>query len=316
MYPVHDHTSWHIVLVTSTYHHYTVFLKQILMNHTLCPNAGSSHEVCDWWPQLLHGQSKESGTGTSVTVSNLGVQVRSFSVNSQQRSLCGYSLQSVMLYMLNVCCTQFGVRLSLYSSVHLQQNCAICSCTQWWERWNGSRKQWLYNSAKYKVAMKMIVKIFCMDSFLGVCTWLHCNSNKLLPWPWVCISSVFLTPVYGLRNVGCASYVISKCGLCFIWNKCAGTSLHTEAYCSKIFKEIQAFANYWERLSSTEMLQTSYFYYLKWKDNSQDGLIHCNRENKVEDWRADNQIDYYHDQQYLNCQDSSSIRIVTCKKPL
>jgi len=38
------------------------------MNHTLCPIAGGSHKVCDWWPQLLHGQSKESGTGTSVTV--------------------------------------------------------------------------------------------------------------------------------------------------------------------------------------------------------------------------------------------------------
>jgi len=32
-----------------------------------------------------------------------------------------------MLYMLNVCCTQFGVFLSLYSSVHLHQKCEICS---------------------------------------------------------------------------------------------------------------------------------------------------------------------------------------------
>lgn len=151
-----------------------------------------------------------------------------------------------------------------------------------------------------------------MDGLLGVCTWLHCNNNWLLPWPWVCISSVVLTPVYGLRNVGCASYIISKYGLCFIWNKCAVTSLHTEAYCSKIFKEIQAFTNYWELLPSTEMLRTSYFYYCKWKDNSQDGQIHCSRENKVVDWHADNLIDCYHDQQYLNFQDSSSIRIVTC----
>jgi len=62
------------------------------------------------------------------------------------------------------------------------------------------------------------------------------KKKRMLPWPWVCISSVVLTPVYGLRNVGCASYVSSKCGLCFTWNKCADTSLHTEAYCSKNFQ--------------------------------------------------------------------------------
>ena len=175
--------------------------------------------------------------------------MHSFSVNSQQRSLCGYSLQSVMLYMLNVCCTQFGVCLSLYSSVYLHQKCGFCSCAQWWERWNGSRKQ-------YKVAMKMIVKIFCMDGLLGVCTWLHCNNNRMLPWPWVCISSVVLTPVYGFRNVGCASYVISKCGLCFIWNKCADTSLHTEAYCSKFsrkYKVLQTTGSFYQAQKCCEL---------------------------------------------------------------
>ena len=108
MYPVHDHTSWHIVLVTSTYHHYTVFLKQILMNHTLCPNAGSSHEVCDWWPQLLHGQSKESGTGTSVTVTWVCIALVStlnnaVYVDTHYSQLCSTCWMCVVLNLMTVC---------------------------------------------------------------------------------------------------------------------------------------------------------------------------------------------------------------------
>jgi len=57
------------------------------------------------------------------------------------------------------------------------------------------------------------------------------------------------------------------------------------------------------------MLKTSYFHYCKWKDNFQDGLIHCNRENEVEGWHADWLLSW---STLFKLQDSSSIRIVTC----
>lgn len=159
--------------------------------------------------------------------------------------------------MLKVCCTQFGVSLSLYSSIHLHQKCAFCSCSQWWERWNGSRKRWLYNSAKYKVAMKMIVYLH------GWPPWsMHMASLQQQQIASLALSMYFLccfNSCVWLEKCWLCFLHHSKYGLCFIWNKCAVTSLHTEAYCSKIFKEIQAFTNYWELLPSTEMLRTSYF---------------------------------------------------------
>jgi len=57
------------------------------------------------------------------------------------------------------------------------------------------------------------------------------------------------------------------------------------------------------------MLKTSYFHYCKWKDNFQDGLIHCNRENEVEGWHANWLLSW---STLFKLQDSSSIRIVTC----